>query len=93
MAVAEKWDGRMPGVGTAGGDWKHRARRAEAEAAAALGQAVSNGLQGTARAVELERELDVMRQSIGWRLTEPLRLGNHWRRRLRRARARRSVDD
>jgi hypothetical protein len=93
MLVAEKWDGRMSGVGTAGGDWKHRARRAEAEAAAALGQAVSNGLQGTARAVELERELDVMKKSIGWRLTEPLRRGNHWRRRLRRARAHRSVEN
>ena len=32
MRVAEKWDGRMPNVGVAGGDWKHRARRAEAEA-------------------------------------------------------------
>src|ERR1700704_369473 len=34
MRVAEKWDGKMPGVGVMGGDWKHRARRAEAEAAA-----------------------------------------------------------
>ncbi len=33
MRVAEKWDGRMPGVGAAGGDWRQRARRAEAEAA------------------------------------------------------------
>jgi hypothetical protein len=35
MRVAEKWEGRMPGVGVEGGDWKHRARRAEAKAAAA----------------------------------------------------------
>ena len=33
MRVAEKWDGRMPDVGAAGGSWSERARRAEAEAA------------------------------------------------------------
>jgi Glycosyltransferase like family len=77
MTVAEKWDGRMPGVGRAGGDWKQRARRAEAEAAAAVGQAVANRLKGDARALELERELELMKTSIGWRMTEPLRRGNH----------------
>ena len=41
MTVAEKWDGRMPNVGAAGGDWKERARRAEAEAAAVRGQALA----------------------------------------------------
>ena len=35
MRVAEKWDGRMPGVGPAPGTWKERARRAEAEPEAA----------------------------------------------------------
>src|SRR6266540_3277082 len=35
MKIAEKWDGQLPGVGEGGGDWKQRARRAEAEAAAA----------------------------------------------------------
>ena len=35
MRVAEKWDGRMPNVGVVPGTWKERARRAEAEAAAA----------------------------------------------------------
>jgi hypothetical protein len=81
MRVAEKWDGRMPNVGSAGGDWRYRARRAEAEAAAATAQAVTNSLKGTARALQLERELDEMKTSIGWRLTEPLRRVNHWRRR------------
>ncbi len=38
MRIAEKWDGRMPRRRRAGGDWKHRARRAEAEAAAVNGQ-------------------------------------------------------
>ncbi len=83
MTLAEKWDGRMPGVGAAGGDWKQRARRAEAEAAAAVGQAVANRLQGDARALQLERELEVMKTSIGWRMTEPLRRGNHLLRRWR----------
>jgi hypothetical protein len=86
MTLAEKWDGRMPGVGAAGGDWKQRARRAEAEAAAAVGQAVANRLQGDARALELERELEVMKTSIGWRMTEPLRRGNHLLRRWRSSR-------
>jgi Glycosyltransferase like family len=31
VAVAEKWDGRMPGIGTAPGSWRERALRAEAE--------------------------------------------------------------
>ena len=71
----------------AGGDWKHRARRAEAEAAAAVGQAVANRLKGDARALELERELEVMKTSIGWRITEPLRRANYWRTYLRARRA------
>jgi hypothetical protein len=82
MRVADKWDGRMPHVGYAGGDWRERARRAEAEAALAVAQAVSNRLKGDARALQLERELDVMKTSIGWRITEPLRRLNHWRRQL-----------
>jgi Glycosyltransferase like family len=86
VRIAEKWDGRMPGVGFAGGDWKRRARRAEAEAAAAVAQAVSNDLKGNARALELQREIDEMKTSIGWRMTEPLRRVNHWRRLLARAR-------
>jgi hypothetical protein len=75
--VAEKWDGRMPGVGTAGGDWKARARRAEAEAAAARAHAVSIQLQSDARLKE-------MAESVGWRLTEPLRRLNAARRGMRR---------
>jgi len=92
MRVAEKWDGRMPNVGMAGGDWKYRARRAEAEAAAAVGQAVSNRLKGDARVLELERELEVMKTSIGWRMTEPLRRANYWRNRWRARRSRHNGD-
>jgi hypothetical protein len=79
----------MPNVGVAGGDWKYRARRAEAEAAAAVGQAVSNRLKGDAHALELERELNIMKSSISWRMTEPLRKANYWRHRWRPRQARR----
>jgi hypothetical protein len=85
VRVAEKWEGRLAGD-HAGTDWRQRARRAEAEAEAARAVAVSRQLQYDAR----ERVLTEMRESIGWRLTEPLRRLNHWRRRagamLRRAR-------
>ena len=87
IRVAEKWDGRMPHVGVVGGDWKQRARQAEAEAALAVAQAMSNQLKGNARALQLEREIEVMRTSIGWRMTEPLRRLNYWRRRLAGKRA------
>ena len=73
MAVAEKWDGRMPHVGTAGGDWKQRARRAEAEAAAALAQAMSTELQIAAGAKEHERHVKQVTDSASWRITAPLR--------------------
>lgn len=86
MRVAEKWDGRMPNVGAAGGDWKQRARRAEAEAAVNQALAVSNQLKGDARVLELRRELDEMKTSISWRMTAPLRKANYWAGRMRKRR-------
>lgn len=74
MRIAEKWDGRMPDVGEAGGDWRYRARRAEAEAAVNRALAVVHQLKGDARLRENET-------SISWRITEPLRRVNHLRRR------------
>jgi hypothetical protein len=88
MRVAEKWDGRMPGVGSAGGDWKQRARRAEAEAEAARAAAVSKQLIYDAREREFDRIVTEMTESIGWRITEPLRRVNHWRRTALRRRRR-----
>lgn len=82
MRVAEKWDGRIPGVGSAPGDWKQRARHAEAESAVRQALLVARSLQYDAQLNQLERELEVMRESIGWRVTEPLRRANHWRKRL-----------
>jgi hypothetical protein len=80
MRVAEKWEERMPEVGKAGGDWKYRARRAEAERGAALAGAIATQLQMEARARVHERELKVHTDSIGWRMTAPLRKANGLRR-------------
>jgi hypothetical protein len=86
LKIAEKWDGRMPGIGLpnlsiAGHDWKRRARRAEAEAAAARLDAQSAKLQAEARRRQAEREIEVMTNSISWRVTHPLRRLNALRRR------------
>jgi hypothetical protein len=86
MAVAEKWDGRMPHVGAGGGDWKQRARRAEAERAAARAQAISTELETEARAREHERALEEATESIGWRITAPLRWAAAARTLVRRVR-------
>ena len=86
IRVAEKWDGQIPGATAVDTDWKRRspgAREAEAEAARAA--AVSKQLQYDAREREFQREAREMEQSIGWRITEPLRRANHWRRRAQAA--------
>lgn len=73
MTIAEKWAGRMPGVGDgAGADWKQRARRAEAEAA------VWRTLR---HAEELKRyaAVEEVTRSLSWRLTAPLRALNRMR--------------
>jgi Glycosyltransferase like family len=82
MKIAEKWDGRMPGVGADTGTWKERARRAEAEAAASRAAAVSAQLKSDALALQHERAMREMTESIGWRMTEPLRRVNALRRRV-----------
>ena len=80
MRIAEKWEGRMPHVGEEGGDWKQRARRAEAEAAAARMETVATMTQAEAR-------LNEVTQSRSWRLTAPLRRLNALRKQLRRQRS------
>lgn len=80
MRIAEKWDGRIPGLARPG-DWKERARRAEAQADAAMMQANAAELSRDAALQGLERELEEMRQSTSWRMTSPLRwLGRKVRR-------------
>jgi hypothetical protein len=73
VRVAEKWEGRMPDIGKAGGDWKYRARRAEAERGAARAGVIAAELQREAMAREHQRQLEEHTQSIGWRITAPLR--------------------
>lgn len=90
MAVSEKWDGRMPGVGAGGGSWQRRARRGEAEAAVTRAVARSTQLKIDARAIDQQRELAIMTESLAWKLTHPLRVLSGWQR--RREDRRRSFD-
>ena len=69
IKVAEKWDGVIPGVGDAAGDWKQRARRAEAEADAARMLANATELVRNATADKLNE----VTGSASWRITAPLR--------------------
>jgi hypothetical protein len=83
IAISEKWDGRMPGVGFAGGNWRHRARRGEAEGAVTRAVAYSTQMKTEARIREHQRELELMTSSLGWKLTSPLRRLRALRRRRR----------
>jgi hypothetical protein len=74
IAIAEKWEGRMPGVGQAAGTWLERARRAEAERDASLLVDHINELKLEARLRELERVLAETTESISWRIAAPARL-------------------
>jgi hypothetical protein len=77
--LASKWEEDGPD-----GDWKPRARRAEAEREAERAIAYSNALIHDARVAELERELAAVTSTLAWRVTEPLRRANALRRRLLR---------
>ena len=68
IVAAEKWD-----RGPADGDWKQRARRAEAEAAASRLLGASKLLQAYARAQHHEYELAAITETASWRITAPLR--------------------
>ena len=73
IKVAEKWDGRIADVGSEAGEWKQRARRAEAELAAQrmVGFAVEH--VWNARVEALRSELRDTKASTSWRWTTPLR--------------------
>jgi hypothetical protein len=73
MRVADKWDGAM-GIGGGVGTWKDRARRAEADAAAARLLGHQTRIARDAQLRELERALEEATTSISWRITMPLRL-------------------
>jgi len=73
MRVAEKWHGRLPDIGVAGGDWRYRARRAEADAAAARMTSAANEILFHARLENLSDELRRTKSSRSWKITRPLR--------------------
>ena len=78
MKIAEKWHGRMPGIGlpnwgSTPDEWRRRARHAEAEAGAAHLELASVRMQAQARERQLQRELDEVKGSTSWRVTRPLR--------------------
>ena len=74
VAVAEKWDGRMPGIGDRPGSWRERALRAEAERDLALAIVHCEGARGDgAHARRPSTRIAETRGSLSWRLTAPLR--------------------
>jgi hypothetical protein len=84
MRASELWDERGPGEDAPDEDWRPRARRAEADAAAARLLAASRLLQADASSQQFTRRLEGVRRSRSWRLTEPLRRGNQWLKAARR---------
>jgi hypothetical protein len=78
--LADKWDGRLPGAPPRPVDWKERARLAEAERDAARAHSYSHYSLLDARVAPLERRLEAMTDTFGWRLTAPLRALNALRR-------------
>jgi hypothetical protein len=79
MHWAEKWEDRLAAAGQNHVDWKERARRAEAEREAARAIAHSNSLRHDASVYELERTWEKLAATRSWRITEPLRRANLWR--------------
>jgi hypothetical protein len=83
--VADKWQGRIPGEEPGHEEpteeeWKQRARRAEAERELARSIAYGKALSSDARLLVLQRKMQWTEQTLSWRITEPLRRVNHWRR-------------
>jgi GT2 family glycosyltransferase len=81
IRAADSWDPSSPEDEDA---WKARARRAEADAAAARLLAASKLLQADASAQHSANQIAEIEESRSWRLTEPVRRGNAALRRVRR---------
>jgi hypothetical protein len=81
IKIAEKWEGRMEGIGSGAGTWKQRAQRAEAEADAAWIAYYRSLLQAEAKERQIQGALHSATESISWRITAPLRRLNSLRRR------------
>ena len=80
MRVAEKWEGRLPAADGSETDWKRRARRAEGEAALARLVVEARERERDALAKVQEADLRALTGTFSWRVTEPLRRLNAWRR-------------
>jgi Glycosyltransferase like family len=74
VALADKWEGELDRE--RGGDWRARARRAEAEASAYRLRMGAAQLQRDAALGQLDRG----QRSLSWRLTRPLRAAGAWMR-------------
>jgi hypothetical protein len=83
IRMAEKWESRFPEVGAGAGDWKERARRAEAQIAAARLLGYGAEQIWSSRTTSLEAALESMRTSASWKVTAPLRAAKHFLRRRR----------
>lgn len=79
ITAGQRMETRLPRARTADGEWKDRARRAEAAREAARTLVYSTEHQVDAEVLPLERQLDELTESLSWRLTEPLRRLNGWR--------------
>jgi hypothetical protein len=73
VLVAEKWEGRTPGLPPLPGSWEERTRRAEAERDRAVANARWHELEADLRVTELERALAETKGSVSWRITTPFR--------------------
>jgi hypothetical protein len=80
IALARKWEGRIPDHGAPEADWEQRARRAEAEREATRAMAYSRRLEHDARIGLLQRGLQETITTRSWKVTAPLRELNLWRR-------------
>lgn len=85
IQFSDKWQGRTPGDASGTEEptmeeWKRRARRAEAEREVARSVAYGTALGSDARILPLERQMQWTMHTLSWRITEPLRRVNHWRR-------------
>jgi hypothetical protein len=76
MATQKKWEDELPSNGSRDQDWERRARRAEAEAAAAR---LQGGVTELLR-VAYYKQFEEVRHSASWRLTAPLRKVAGWMR-------------
>ena len=81
VKIAEKWEGRIAGIGAGAGSWKQRAQRAEAEADASWMTYYTTLLRADAKERYLRKALQTATASISWRITAPLRQLNTIRRR------------